>query len=211
MNIKVSTHPIQEIGVTGIIIQFILKSFTPFICRFVSNPNVITVLNIFIAFLIFYQLVDGGLIFAGLLIYLALFLDLLDGSVARFHNKSSIKGKILDSLADVLLWILIILGIFINTGFLLVFIVLSLYSLDVYIRNIILDVNEKTIAKTLNNSQEVSKHSFIKIFFNHFDSLSILALFLIFNSELLLIWIIYEFVRRLLNLTKRFIDLVEIM
>jgi phosphatidylglycerophosphate synthase len=123
--------------------------------------------------------------------------------MARFLKMTSQKGKILDSLADILLWLLTIMGIFFLTNYFLLFLILVIYTFDVYIRNIILLESLKNDDK----DQQMSEASIIlkvfKIVFNHFDSLSILAFCLIFFPDYILYWVYFETIRRSLSAFKR--------
>ena len=78
------------------------------------NPNIVTVISPFIAVLAAYGFANNLLIVGCLAIFLSGFLDVVDGAVARYHNRTSKFGAFLDStmdrFADAIIYIGIILG-----------------------------------------------------------------------------------------------------
>ena len=78
------------------------------------NPNIITVISPFVALLAAYGFSKHLLILATVAILLSGFLDVADGAVARYHNRSSKFGAFLDStmdrFADAIIYIGIIFG-----------------------------------------------------------------------------------------------------
>ena len=197
-----SNHSIYEIGVTGSILQNLIFLIVPFISKLVKNPNLITFFNFFLSALIIFSLVNNFFIFSGFLIFISLFFDLIDGSLARYLDKTSIKGMIYDSLADLFVWLSLILSLFIVTKNEMLFGILILYCLDLYLRILITKVSVSD--EEINQNTLLKKSSLnLKILFNHFDSLSFLAIILILNPSILYVWIYYEFIRRTLNFIKR--------
>ncbi|MBT3448404.1 MAG: CDP-diacylglycerol--serine O-phosphatidyltransferase [Bacteroidetes Order II. Incertae sedis bacterium] len=64
-------------------------------------PSFFTLMNLFCGFLSLVQVLEGRLEYAGWLIFLASFFDMLDGTLARLTNGTSNFGMELDSLADI--------------------------------------------------------------------------------------------------------------
>ena len=136
MNIEKKQHSIFEIGSSGLVLQFFVSLTIPIFSKFLKSPNPITALNIILSFFILYFLLINFYLMAGVIIILCLFFDLLDGALARHLKKTSELGKILDSIADILMWLLIILGLYFINQNMLVVVILVIYSADLYIRNI---------------------------------------------------------------------------
>ena len=59
------------------------------------NPNVVTVISPFIAIIAAYGFANHNLILATLAILFSIFLDVVDGAVARYHGRSSKLGSYL--------------------------------------------------------------------------------------------------------------------
>ena len=78
------------------------------------NPNIVTVISPFIAILAAYGFANHLLILGCIAILLSGFLDVVDGAVARYHNRSSKFGAFLDStmdrFADAIIYIGIVFG-----------------------------------------------------------------------------------------------------
>ena len=78
------------------------------------NPNIVTVISPFIAVLAAYSFAKHLLIFGCIAILLSGLLDVIDGAVARYHDRSSKFGAFLDStmdrFADAIIYIGIIYG-----------------------------------------------------------------------------------------------------
>ena len=78
------------------------------------NPNIVTVISPFVALLAAYGFANKMLILGCVAILFSGFLDVVDGAVARYHNRSSKFGAFLDStmdrFADAIIYIGIIFG-----------------------------------------------------------------------------------------------------
>ena len=78
------------------------------------NPNIVTVISPFVAVIAAYGFANHLLILGTIAILFSGFLDVVDGAVARYHNKSSKFGAFLDStmdrFADAIIYIGIIFG-----------------------------------------------------------------------------------------------------
>ena len=78
------------------------------------NPNIVTVISPFVAVVAALGFTNHMLILATIAILASGFLDVVDGAVARYHNRSSKFGAFLDStmdrFADAIIYIGIIFG-----------------------------------------------------------------------------------------------------
>ncbi len=79
---------------------FLTKILNPIAKRININPNIVTLISPFIALLACYGFSEKMLILATIAILFSGFLDVVDGAVARFHNRSSKFGAFLDSTID---------------------------------------------------------------------------------------------------------------
>lgn len=93
------------------IISYYLK---PIIKKLDINPNIITIISPFIAIIAAYFFANKNILIGALFILLSGFLDVMDGAIARYHNKTSKFGGFLDStmdrFADAIIYIGIIFG-----------------------------------------------------------------------------------------------------
>ena len=72
----------------------------PAFARLRITPNQVTLANLLNGLLIFALIATGRFLPAALLIQLYLFLDILDGNLARYRNLSSRLGAVLDNFGD---------------------------------------------------------------------------------------------------------------
>ena len=90
------------------------KILNPVASRLNINPNILTVISPFVALVAAYGFANKLLILGTIAILLSGFLDVVDGAVARYHNRSSKFGAFLDStmdrFADAIIYIGIIFG-----------------------------------------------------------------------------------------------------
>lgn len=93
---------------------YLTKFLEPLASRLNINPNIVTIVSPFIAIISAIFFAGGNLIGGALFILLSGFLDVVDGAVARYHNRSSPFGAFLDStmdrFADAFIFIGIIFG-----------------------------------------------------------------------------------------------------
>ncbi len=93
---------------------FLNKILNPLAQKININPNIITLISPFIALLGCYAFAEKTLILATIAILISGFLDIIDGAVARFHNRSTKFGAFLDStidrISDAIIYIGIIFG-----------------------------------------------------------------------------------------------------
>ena len=64
------------------------------------NPNIVTIISPFLAIISAFFFASGNLIGGALFILLSGFLDVVDGAVARYHDRTSPFGAFLDSTMD---------------------------------------------------------------------------------------------------------------
>ena len=76
------------------------KILNPVASRLNINPNIVTVISPFVALVAAYGFANKLLILGTIAILLSGFLDVVDGAVARYHNRSSKFGAFLDSTMD---------------------------------------------------------------------------------------------------------------
>lgn len=78
------------------------------------NPNIVTLISPFVALLAAYGFANHMLILGVIAILISGFLDVMDGAIARFHNRTSKFGAFFDStmdrFADAIIYIGIIFG-----------------------------------------------------------------------------------------------------
>ena len=90
------------------------KILNPIARKVNVNPNVITLISPFVALAAAYGFANHMLILGALAILFSGFLDVLDGAVARYHDRSSKFGAFLDStmdrFADAIIYIGIVFG-----------------------------------------------------------------------------------------------------
>ena len=99
-----------------------LNSLRPLLTKFLEplakrlniNPNIVTIISPFLALISAIFFAYGNLLCGALFILLSGFLDVVDGAVARYHNRTSPFGAFLDStmdrFADAIIYIGIIFG-----------------------------------------------------------------------------------------------------
>ena len=88
---KLKKHPIQEVGLSGTLLQFIAFKTVPNLSKHISDPNYVSFTNFILIFIIFFLLIYD--FFEATLFYTSIIiLDLVDGSLIRYLNKTSKKG-----------------------------------------------------------------------------------------------------------------------
>lgn len=75
------------------------------------NPNILTIIGLFIGILAGYMFATHNLLWGGILILISGLFDIIDGAVARNQNSQSKFGAILDSTTDRITDAIIIMGI----------------------------------------------------------------------------------------------------
>ena len=79
---------------------YLTKFLEPLASRLNINPNIVTIISPFIAIISAILFASGNLIGGALFILFSGFLDVVDGAVARYHNRASPFGAFLDSTMD---------------------------------------------------------------------------------------------------------------
>lgn len=87
------------------------KILNPLAKRMNINPNIITIISPFIALISALLYWKGFLLLGGIVILLSGLFDVIDGAIARYHDKSSDFGAFLDSTMDRFSDAIIIVGI----------------------------------------------------------------------------------------------------
>lgn len=154
---------------------------------------------------------------AGCMILCSLFLDFVDGAVARQRNTTSAFGRILDATSDLALWLGILAGLYVSTGNVLSVAILVVYTIDVSWRHQLghstsILMPPSHIYERLHNSSKLMNRMkrYYYPFINYYDSISVLALVLIVDPGLTRIWLAYELIRRVLLLCKKIAEIYEI-
>lgn len=87
------------------------KILEPIAKRLNVNPNIVTLISPFVALIAAYTFAKHELLLSVLLILLSSFLDVADGAIARYHNRTSAFGAFFDSTMDRFSDAIIIIGI----------------------------------------------------------------------------------------------------
>jgi len=90
------------------------KILNPLVKVLNINPNIITLISPLIALLSAYFYAEGFLIFGAIIFLCSGFFDILDGAIARYHNKTSDFGAFLDSTIDRFSDAIVVIGIIIG-------------------------------------------------------------------------------------------------
>jgi len=72
----------------------------PFVGQTFLTPNIITIFNMINSVIACGMVWLGKPMIAAVLVQLYLFLDILDGNLARYQNSTSALGKVLDQISD---------------------------------------------------------------------------------------------------------------
>jgi archaetidylinositol phosphate synthase len=111
----------------------VVAPLLPSIGQTFITPNMVTIFNICLSFVIFYLAYEKYYVLVALLIQLYLFLDILDGNLARYKNMKSELGAKLDTFCDTFFYnfIFIFLGIHVVEWYLIAAVValINLYGL----------------------------------------------------------------------------------
>lgn len=85
----------------------IVEPILPFLSKTFLTPNMVTMFNSFFALLMFYLAYREKFLIVAVCIQIYLFLDILDGNLARYKNMKSKLGAKLDSINDRVFYTLI--------------------------------------------------------------------------------------------------------
>ena len=105
----------------------IVEPLLPIISKTPITPNMVTIFNSFIAMFIFYLAYNQKYIGVAILIQIYLFLDILDGNLARYKNMKSDLGAKLDNINDRIFYTLIF--VFIGIGEVPLYLIISVIFL----------------------------------------------------------------------------------
>jgi len=134
--------------------SFLKKILEPIAKRLNINPNLITLISLIIAILSAISIGTSKILLGSILILCSGFFDVLDGAVARCHNKTSKFGAILDSTMDRFSDAIIIVG-FICGAYISWFIgILAIHS-----GFIISYIRASSESKGISNSVGISKRA----------------------------------------------------
>lgn len=113
--------------------NLVVEPLLPLISKTSITPNSITIFNMFLGLFTCYLALKGRLVVAGIFVQVYLFLDILDGNLARYKDMRSKLGGTLDAVGDKIFYNLIFLSIGlgrIDTGLvILVVILVNLYAI----------------------------------------------------------------------------------
>ena len=93
--------------------NYITKPLVPVLNKWGLNPNILTWFGLIINIIVVAVIATGHLLIGGLLFLFAGLLDILDGSLARFSNKTTLFGAVLDSTFDRISEALLLFGLLI--------------------------------------------------------------------------------------------------
>lgn len=97
----------------------------PFVGQTFLTPNIITIFNMINSVIACGMVWLGKPMIAAVLVQLYLFLDILDGNLARYQNSTSALGKVLDQISDRLFYnlfyVILSLKLRINWGWILLY------------------------------------------------------------------------------------------
>src|SRR5471030_1277520 len=74
----------------------LVEPILPMISKTFITPNMVTIANIIFSIILFYGAYNRDYIFCSIVIQIYLFLDILDGNLARYKNMKSKLGAKLD-------------------------------------------------------------------------------------------------------------------
>lgn len=110
------------------------------------NPNIISVLTLIPAIIFIFLITNKQFILGVIFILISLFLDMIDGAVARKQNKTTNFGIFLDPIMDKIVEFLIYLGLFLSGFELQAFLILGLIFLNSLTRVWALTISKNKIA-----------------------------------------------------------------
>ena len=134
--------------------DFIFYFFAKKIAKHLNiNPNIITYLSFVVTTIIMYTLFQKKVYLTLFLVFVRSFMDILDGTIARVHNRTSEYGKNLDIVADnyfnISLAIIYSYMLFNSSINLLIkiitFIILSYLTIDTVVKELLEVFNYKSI------------------------------------------------------------------
>lgn len=95
--------------------QKIVEPILPYISKTFITPNMVTIINIILSFIIFYLAYNRYYLIVAVLIQIYLFLDILDGNLARYKNMKTKLGAKLDNINDSVFYNVIFIALGVNS------------------------------------------------------------------------------------------------
>ena len=138
----------------------IVEPLLPIISKTPITPNMVTILNSFLALFIFYLAYNQKYIGVAILIQVYLFLDILDGNLARYKNMKSDLGAKLDNINDRVFYTLIF--VFIGIGEVSLYLIISM----VFLINLYAILATFYIVPRLKQLETVERRGLKKYFMN---------------------------------------------
>jgi phosphatidylglycerophosphate synthase len=203
---KERRYKLAKVGLTGLVCQELSLVAVKYIPAGIS-ANTVTAVGLLCASTVAFTIPKYPQL-AGVAILMAVFLDFLDGTIARTRGLASEWGRIWDATTDVVLWLNIIVGLSYATRSPLPLILLAIYTLSVFWRyqlghsTSLAEAPSAAYEQANNIGWLLKLKPYYSYFVNYLDSLSGLAVILIFFPEYKGYWLIYEFGRRVLLLLK---------
>lgn len=108
----------------------IVAKLLPIIAKTSITPNMITILNLFNIVIISYLTLTKSYVAVAILVQVYLFIDILDGNLARYKNMSSEFGAKLDVISDYIFYnfFFVVLGISIEIGIIWLVVYLIIFN-----------------------------------------------------------------------------------
>lgn len=138
----------------------IVEPLLPIISKTPITPNMVTIFNSFLAIFIFYLAYKQNYIGVAILIQGYLFLDILDGNLARYKNMKSDLGAKLDNINDRVFYTLIF--VFIGIGEVSLYLIISV----VFLINLYAILATFYIVPRLRQLETVERRGLKKYFMN---------------------------------------------
>lgn len=208
-------YNLLNVGLSGIALQAVAVRIVPHVPSMLS-ANMITFIGLFLSASIVFVIKPASWM-AGCMVLGSLFLDFVDGALARQRNTASNFGRILDATSDLGLWLGILAGLYVSTGSVLPVAILLVYTIDVSWRHqlghstSILMPPSDTYERLHNSNSAVNRmKKYYYPFINYYDSVSALAILLIIAPGFTHVWLVYELIRRMLVLCKKIAEIYQI-
>ncbi|MFN3234237.1 MAG: CDP-alcohol phosphatidyltransferase family protein [Gammaproteobacteria bacterium] len=193
MKVKV----IRKFGETGpfaAAVQYITVPFVPLLAKIFRDPNRITLMNLVLVPIMLVALMTGKLVLAAIFSLLFMYIDNCDGYVARYLNKTSKLGALLDALTDYLFWLSIIVGLYLYQPSVIYVVLLGIGGVDLYLRYL--------TGIEVEHSEDLYANagtSFVKKIYKSFacfgNTMTLLAVILLISPKYLFVFWIFELTR----------------
>lgn len=201
-------YKLLDVGLTGIFFQAIAIWVAPRLPQWIS-ANSVTALGGLSCVGIIFALISPDSV-AGVLILAALFLDFLDGAIAKYRNTASQFGRVFDGTVDVFFWLAVLIGLYISGSQASTLGLLVIYTIDISWRlllghstSLINHGGEQYKKTSLESDAFRRLKPFVYPFVNYYDSICALSLILVVSPQHIDVWLSYEIFRRSLLLIKK--------